>query len=592
MRYGGNERSDVRQTTSFILTVMLVGAAMPPGRTDYPTDYFRSPIGIPIVLSGTFAELRSNHFHSGLDIKTNGKQGYRVYAAADGHISRIKVSPGGFGNALYVRHPNGYTTVYAHLRNFADPIQDYVRRSQYRAERFGVDLFPDESVFPVGKGEIIALSGNSGGSGGPHLHFEIRDSGTEWPLNPLLFGLDVKDTQPPQIRKIKIYPMNDESIATIKLKNGGSLKASRAKPVLLQATGNGKAYILKDVVSISASGNIGFGIETRDSHNGSRSRLGPYRVSLFADEKPVFEYLAETFSFDNSRYINAHVDYAERDQNKRWVQRSFILPGNRLPSYENVVNDGAIDFGPEDRRVMRYEVEDTPGNVSTLSFSVQGSDAVVIPTATQPEGDLIHFDEATTFIRNGLKAEIPEGAFYEDIRLRYSVEEASKETYSARHVVHESTTPVHRSIALSIKADVPAHLQDKAALAYENSEGDVSLRSGRYRDGWLSARIRTLGRYWVSVDTTNPEIRAINISDGKNMAKSQNIRFRIKDGETGIASYKGVVDGEWVLFEYDAKSRMLVHTFDCHVGRGTHTLRLTITDGVGNSSVFESAFER
>ena len=581
------------RAATIVLIVILVGATIPPDRDDYPTDYFRSPIGIPIILSGTFAELRSNHFHSGLDIKTNAKQGYRVYAAAGGYVSRILVSPTGNGNALYIRHPNGYTTVYVHLRNFAEPIQDYVRRRQYRAKRFPVDLYPDAQAFPVEKGEVIAFSGNSGGSGGPHLHFEIRDSGSEWPLNPLLFGIEVKDNQAPQIRKVKIYAMDDESTASIVFSNGRTQKVTRTNPVLLKTEGNGRSYDLAGVRSISAKGRIGFGIETRDTHNGSRSRLGPYRISLLADDVPVFEYLAEKFSFSNSRYINAHIDYAEREQHRRWVQRSFLLPGNELPSYRNVVNEGIVEFGSDTRHVMRYEVVDAAGNQTTLSFAIEGDAGLVPPPATEPTGELISFGQSASFTRSGFKAEIPAEAFYEDTRLTYETRPGDDETFSRRHVFHNPSTPVHKRIELSIKADdLPVGLRDKAVLAYENDEGKVSFQPARYHDGWVTGGIRTLGQYFVSADTVDPKIRAINISDGRNMSRSYNFRFKIWDGETGVASYEGYVDGDWVLFEYDPKSKMLVHTFDGRFGRGSHSLRLTVTDNVGNSTTFESRFTR
>jgi hypothetical protein len=576
-----------------VLILVLAGATFPGGADEYPRDYFRSPIGIPIVLSGTFAELRSNHFHSGLDIKTNAKPGYRVYAAADGHISRIKVSPTGFGNALYVRHPNGFTTVYAHLQSFSAEVKDYVKDQQYRARSFAVDLYPDPSLFEVSKGEVIALSGNSGGSQGPHLHFEIRDSATEWPLNPLLFGLKLSDTKPPQIRNVKVYAIGAESAASVRFANGRVETVSMSRPLLIRAKGNGRSFELDGVKSITARGTIGFGIETRDYHNGSRSRLGPYRVSLSADQETIFEYVAEKFSFSNTRYINAHVDYAERKDHKRWVQRSYLLAGNRLPSYRNVVNGGFVDA--EDGRTvrMRYEVADINGNDTWLSFDLVGSDELARPPTPSSEGQLVPFGEDVTFSRDGFRADIPAGAFYEDTRILYSVSPADEEAYSRRHAFHEPSTAVHNRIDIAIEAEsLPSHLQDQVALAYVDDEGDVSLQSTTYRDGWVSARIRTLGEYFVSVDTVAPRIRPINIHDGKNMGKSGNIRFKIWDSETGVDSYEGLVDGKWVLFEYDPKTRMLRHHFDGRVGRGSHVLRLRVTDAVGNETVFESRFTR
>lgn len=582
---------EMKRFYAAVMIVLLCGAAFK--GDEYPKDYFRSPIGIPILLAGSFQELRSGHFHAGLDIKTNGKQGYRVYAAADGHVVRVKVSPGGYGNALYIQHPNGFTTAYGHLREFSDDITAYVRAAQYEKKSFDVDLFPEASRFPIKKGEVIALSGNSGSSGGPHLHFEIRETASAWPVNPLLFGIPVTDTEPPQIRRLKVYAVGPRSRADIRFSNGRREAVTPGDPGTILVNGGAGRYKLTDVSSITASGPIAFGIETRDTHNGSGSRLGEYTVTLAQDGKPIFEFEAEKFSFSDTRYINAHVDYAERTRYKRWVQRSYLLPGNRLPSYPLVEHNGITSLDPGATSKFSYEVADYAGNTSSLDFTVEGKEVnpIVEASASEPALKVLQ-GRPYSFEREGVKVDFDKDAFYDDVALTYDRAPKDAASYSARHVIHDPYTPVHSSFDLAIEADVPSAVRSVVVFAYENSEGKTSYSPARYKDGWVTGSSRALGTYYVSADTIAPRIRPINIANGKSMGRLGNIRFRISDGETGIRSYDGYVDGKWVLFEFDAKTGMLIHTFDEHVGPGKHDLQLKISDGVGNTTMYEATFTR
>lgn len=583
--------SAMKRATIGFLAVLVCGMAFE--GDEYPKDYFRSPIGIPILLSGSFQELRSGHFHSGLDIKTNGKQGYRIYAAGDGQIVRIKVSPTGFGNALYIRHPNGFTTAYAHLRNFSDEIEEYVRREQYAQKSFAVDLFPAAGRFPVSKGDVIALSGNSGSSGGPHLHFEIRETASEWPVNPLLFGLDLKDTQAPRILRLKIYAIDSRSRATIRYTNGRTATVTHDRPVSVAVAGSGSRYRLSDVKEIEGAGRIGFGLETRDTHDGSASRLGLYTLTLTRDATPVFRYKAEKFSFAATRFINAHVDYEERTRTNRWVERSFLLPGNRLPSYPVVDQNGIIELQPGTTTRIAYEVADVAENTSTLSFDVKGVELnpIVEASAAEP-GNRITHGQPYTFRATGIAARFDADAFYEDLDFGYDVGRADSRSFSPRHSLHDPYTPVHSSFDLTINASVPPRLRNVTVLAYENEDGKTSYSPATYRDGGVSASVRALGTYYVSADSVGPRIRPINIHNGADLSRASNIRFRISDAETGIRAYDGYVDGKWVLFSFDAKTGMLVYDFDDRVGRGSHELQVKATDGVGNTTVYEASFTR
>ncbi|WP_457653923.1 M23 family metallopeptidase [Rhodocaloribacter sp.] len=560
----------------------------------FPKDVFRSPLDVPLTLAGNFAEMRSNHFHAGLDLKTGNRIGLPVHAAADGWVSRIKVSPTGYGLALYVDHPGGYTTVYGHLSRFADTLATYVKRLQYRERSFAVDTHPPKGRFPVKQGEVIAFTGNTGSSGGPHLHFEIRDAATEEPLNPLLFGLPVKDTLPPKIFRLKVYAAKDGSFARIERRGGRPpLLVRPGAPATLRVTRVNGTYRLRDVRSIRAHGRIGFGIQTHDYHDGSNNRLGVFRIRLEADDETLFRSEIDRFSFAQTRYINAHVDYAEHERSRRWIQRSFLLPGNRLPFYRTE-NRGFLNVSEGERHRLTYTVEDAAGNRARLAFDVEGAAArpVKVDDASAYAA-VIPRARAAVFEREGLRVSFPAYALYEDLELRYRVLPPEEGAYSNLHAVHDAFTPVHKSLTLDVRADaLPKDLRHRALIARVDPDGDVSSVGGSYRNGFIEARVRSFGTFFVTVDTLAPEIRPLNIRAGKSMRGLPGIRLRIKDDLAGIASYVGYIDGEWALFAYDAKTGTLVHTFDGRVGAGPHTLSMIVTDRVGNVARYEAAFTR
>lgn len=573
--------------------LLLVSAAFS-GRT-YPTDYFRSPLGIPLLLSGSFGEMRSNHFHSGIDIRTNAREGYRVYAAADGYVARIAVSPFGFGNALYVRHPNGYTTVYGHLQRFDDRIQEYTRRAQYRDKSFSVDLYPDATTFPVKKGEAIAISGNSGGSGGPHLHFEIRDSGTEWPINPLLFGVPVKDSKPPQIRTVKIYAADPESFAVIRKAGAQPVVVSFNRPAALAAAGGGSSFRLQGVESIEARGRIGFGIELRDTHDGSGFRLGAYEVELTADGELLHGYRMESFGFDQSRYINAHVDYEERVRNSRWIQRAYRLPGNSLGIYLQR-GDGWLEVAEGRGHDLRFRVSDAFDNRTTLGMRVDWAvQPVQLPVERISYATVVPQAYPHVFTENGIAVTFPAGAVYDDLPLRYENEGPEPFAYSDVHVVHDRYTPVHESYTISIRADrLPPRLHEKAVMAFRDDERPnrfVSL-GGKFENGYVTTRSRVFGAHFVTADTTAPTIVPTNITSGRNMRGQSGIRLKVDDDLSGLSTYAGFVNDEWVLFAYDAKRDLMEYTFDDRVGSGRHRLRFVAQDQVGNRAEYTAEFVR
>lgn len=577
-----------------LLAILLFGSFYP---NRYLQNYFRSPLGIPLSLAGSFAEMRSNHLHSGLDIKTNGRSGYRIYASADGWVSRISVSPGGFGNAIYVTHPNGFMTVYAHLDRFSKPFSAYITDLQYSRESFAVDAFPTEGRFPVMKGDVIAFSGNSGSSSGPHLHFEVRDVATGWPENPLLFGLDVRDTRAPRIRRIKLYTMSEGSRLRIHDTRTGGWRTVRGnESVLLDVVRKNGSFQFSRADRIEAAGEIGFGIQTYDFHDDSPNRLGTYRIDLESGGSPIFTSEMDRFSFSLTRHINAHVDYAEYVRNRRWIQRSHVLPGNQLPIY-NTVRRGILHVVQDSTYDIQYRISDAYGNEAVLPFQIYGElevDSSTILPRQKTAGMTAYYNRPFTFERPGIVVRLSSKTLYEDTELHYARRSTGPNNrFAPVHRVHDEGTPVQEPYSIRLDGrDIPEHLRSKATLARVNRQGRMSYAGGSFRDGWVTSSVRSFGDYTITADTLAPSIRPINISPGKNMRRSSNIRIRIKDNFSGIKRYRGTIDGEWALFALDGKSGVLRYTFDDRIQPGTHELRLEVEDQLGNESVYETTFKR
>lgn len=562
--------------------------------TRYPQGYFRSPVDIPIALSGTFGEPRTNHFHAGLDIRTNAREGLPVHAAADGYVARIVVSPTGYGNALYVAHPNGYTTVYGHLQRFSPAVAAYVKRLQYAQQRFAIEDFPPPERFPVAKGEEIAKSGNSGSSGGPHLHFEIRDSRTEWPINPALFGLPIADTMPPRLYAVKVYAHTPGSFVVVeRTGKAGPSVVTPDRPLVVEAVSQGGAYRLLNVRRLRAAGQVGFGLQVQDYHDTSSLRLGVPTIHLTANGQPLHGYDNRTFSFEQTRYLNAHADYEERERHSRWIHRSFRLPGNPLPLYA-MENDGLLAVAPGQTYEMTYTASDWKGNTARLTFEVIGTDeAAPSPPARPPYVAFVDRTQPLTFSRDDLVVRFPEQVFYEDLYLTYRADPATDGAHSRLHVLHTPFTPVHRPFSVSIRADaVPAALRTKALVLRKDSKGKPSSEGGTYEDGYITTQSRSFGTFYVAVDTLPPTITPINLAEGKDLRAAATLQLRIRDTVAGIASYAGYVDGAWVLFAYDPKRNLLYHEFDDRIGPGEHRLDVTVADAVGNTATYTARFRR
>jgi Peptidase family M23 len=544
----------------------------------YPTDYFSSPVAGAIHLTGTCGELRPNHFHAGLDI--DGVTGNAVFAAADGYIEIIKVQASAYGNVLYVHHPNGYTTLYAHLDRFSADIQQFVKNSQYEHERFELELKPPDMLFKVKKGQQIGYLGNTGGSSGPHLHFEIRSPSGK-AVNPLLCGIPVTDNVAPDLRDLKVYVLNERR----------EVMSSKVLP--LQIDKKGAIGLEGDTIRIGGI-RVGFGVKTYDHTTGFRNDNGVYSVALFANDQLSFKWTADEFDFDDTRYLNAHIDYSTKQRYGAWFHRCFTLPGDYLSNYTQTETMGAILLDPKKPTKITLKISDALGNTHSLSFWALRDDAAMETFMRIPYQFLLPFDSESHIDMEDFSMEMSKGTLYETVELQYMVgDDSSSDIFSTMHHLHDDRTPIHKPFKIQIKpTHLPANLRSKAIIANCN-EGRPDNCGGTWQGEWLSTSTRSFGDYCIMADTVAPRITPIAFTT--DMRRKTALTFRVLDnfsiaGDAENFTYRGTIDGQWVLFEIDKKRNRLTYTFDERVRTGNHTLRLAVKDDRGNEGVFEGKF--
>jgi hypothetical protein len=545
----------------------------------YPQDYFRNPLDIPIVLSGSFAELRSNHFHAGLDLKTRGTEGLKVFASADGYVSRIKISHYGYGKALYITHPNGYTTVYAHLQKFAPKIEAYIKSLQYQKESFEVETFPKASELLVKKNDIIGYSGNTGGSAGPHLHFEIRDD-QERPLNPMLFGIKAKDTRRPRVTNLYVYPRNAQSYI-----NG---KNERQELRLIPIE-NGEYVVEK----ISAIGEIGFGIVSYDQQDLAPNKNGLSNIATFFNGTPKLEVDFKRFGFYETKHLNRYIDYEIYIDRRRRIQKLFLEKNNPLSLINNLDNNGYCKIEDSTSSIFRVEIKDFNNNTSIVTVPITGQ--TLSKTIPQKDHEAVAqppflISENATTSLDGQHSSVTfyPKTVYEDVYINYSYQNDTLKIDADR-------IPLQQNFEISYNLD---HYKDSdkdklyVAKIYGRKQTPVYVNSQR-KGNRLIGRTKTLGTYTLVADTEAPEINPVNFQDGKWLSKYRYLKLNINDSGSGISAYRATVNGKWILMEYDYKTGLLVHDFNDGVITDTaNNLKVIVTDNVGNSSTFEAVFYR
>jgi len=537
---------------------------------------FDLPLHLTPYLSGNFAELRNNHFHSGLDFKTLKGVGYPVYAVADGWVSRIRVSNYGFGYAIYIDHPNGFTTVYGHLQKYASPIDLFTKDAQYKIEQFELDTLLKPGVIPVKRGQLIAYSGNTGSSAAPHLHFEIRDTKTEDPIDPLLwYSNRIKDNIAPSFQKIALYAIEGE----------GFLSNGLPKSTITTFKSSQGIWALSGKLP-TAWGKVGLGLNAYDHMSQTSNIYGVCSIILYQEDEEIFHQDLSRFSFSQTHYINSLTDYEAWQKNRTWIMKSFLDPENHLNVYLTAKDRGYININEEKTYHFRYELIDRTGNRSEIRFEIQGKKKE-IPAIDKGK---YYFESWITnrFQSNDAELTIPANSLYKNLDFQFA--QKTTTSYSDLYLLHNSWTPLHQPIPGSFRIQKD-DLSNKEAyyLARQNNYGQFQYIGGTYSNGMIHANIREFGNYKVMADTVPPKIVGISL---ENAVKNRLIRIRISDSASGIKSWRGTIDGAWVLFEFDCKTSQIKYKFDdSRLNKGKeHNLLLEVQDACGNQSRLEKTF--
>ncbi|QBN20039.1 M23 family metallopeptidase [Flavobacterium nackdongense] len=542
---------------------------------NYPKDYFSPPLAIPMQLSGNFGELRPNHFHAGFDFKTLQKEGLEVYSVADGYVSRIKISTFGNGKTIYITHSNGYTSVYGHLQRAAGPIEDFVKKIHYEEQSFEIERYLKPGEMVVKKGQLIGLSGNTGASEGPHLHFEFRDNITENIINPMLFGFDkfMKDTKKPIIFNIYAYPLDNESIVN-----------QSKRPLLLNLSLQKDGTYLAD--KVVANGKIGFGINTFDYDDVSFNRNGIYKVQTFYNGNPNFGYQFDTYSFDEMRYVNALIDYSMYKKTQQRVQKLFMKSPYNLSIIKTDGSNGIINVVPNLSGQYRIEVSDYYGNLTTVAIPIVDE---ILPAIIAKEPVSKYFVKAkneSNFSKGNISVFFPSNTFYEDFNLNFDVKNDTL-------YLHDDSVPVNSNFTIEIEDHKFTETQREKLFIASIGAKKLSYNYTFRKDNIFKTNVKTLGKYALVLDTIPPKITIAKPIEGKWLTDKKSIQFTISDELSGIKSYNGFLNGKWILFEYDNKTKKITHNFsDGIVAEGANELKIIVVDNLGNSTIFETRFFR
>lgn len=563
----------------FIFWSTILCAQLFPAKT-YPKGYFIYPVDATKSLSANFGELRSNHYHMGLDCRTNQVENKKVMAAADGFISRISIAPWGFGRAIYVQHPNGFTTVYGHLNLFFPELEQWVKDQQYAQKSWEVSLELTPDLFPVKKGQWIANSGNTGGSTGPHLHFEIRDTKTDKVFNPLLFNLPLPDQVSPTLVRLYIYDRCKSTYSqtpqsyALKMQGG---QYTTATPVITVHTDK-----------------ISFGISANDKLSGSNNPNGIYEAVVYVDGQPTSGFQLDSISYDETRYLNAHIDYKTKLAGGPYIQHLSRLPGYPVGVYQDFNGDGVLELAPDKTYAIKIVIKDANGNASTLEYKIRRG--LIKENGRMSSEDLYDRKEFHPGFVNVYEAEnfqlvLSEKALYDSVTFFYDQKKSSAPDVKSFQVnLLSGLIPAHDYFTVKLKANAILSPDEESKLLMRQSWNSKKNYSKVVKEGnWYVSKFRNFGQFELILDTVPPTISGIH--NQADYSKSSRIVITPKDNTDEIASFYAELDGAWLRFTND-KGRNYIYEFDEHCPRGKHTLKIRVTDLAGNVTEKEFQFTR
>lgn len=532
----------------------------------YTTNFFGNPLDGDIRISGSFCELRGNHFHAGMDMRTGGVEGWNVRASADGYVERIKVSTRGYGRVLYIRHTNGYTTVYGHLQQFKGAIANYVKELQYKQRKFEIELYPKAGELRVKKGQVIALSGNTGGSGGPHLHFEIRNPSGQ-STNPLLHGLDIQDKLKPEIKRVSIYKRDKEVLYS----------KGNYPYITISKWGD---QIQKGKVINLKPGKYSFGVWANEYFTDKKNVLGVNYCWLTANRQMVYSYQISKFNFSQGRFINAHIDPFLKWKDKKTYVRLFKERFNPLPYYAQK-NDGNVIIGEGDSVVMRMYLKDFVGLVDSVSWVIYGNkNANDLP---QPLGGSF---EKTKRVKNNTRIQfyewdinVPKKSVYHPFDFKLKIKSAKKNMLSKTLQMHYPYTALHSYINVSYSVPEKWMSYGSKLCAFSMDGSRTYYEGGTLSGNVLTFKTRSLGEYAIGYDNKAPTIEAVNVG--------KSYRFRVRDDLSGVKKITCSIDDKWILTEYEPKTNTVSGSIPNWIKPGTYNFKLIVEDARNNKSQFE-----
>lgn len=541
---------------------------------NYPVGYFTWPVAAKKALVANFGELRPNHYHMGLDCRTDQVENKQVLAAADGYVAKVKIEPFGFGRCIYLNHPNGLTTLYAHLNDFNPALEKYIIQQQYNLESWKVFIDIPVGLFTVKKGEFIAYSGNTGGSQGPHVHFEIRDTKTDKVLNPLLFDFPIADNIPPDILRLAVY---DRCISSFE-------QSPRFYP-LKKING---VYTTIPAVILAKTDKVSFAITAYDRYTGSTNKNGIYQAVIYDNDEPVSGFQLDSISYDETRYLNAHVDYKLRSSGGSWVQHLSRLPGYQQGIYKDVSGNGIIYVEDGLVHTIKIEVKDAVGNSSLLKFDLQQTYGKQESSEANPPAPYqqkeFHPGFINVFENSKISFYLPENALYDSIRFKYN--EIIPAVGNTIFQLHNGHVPVQCMFPIRIKntnTTNPNKMVMHRSWADKNEYAKAVPIKIASENNWYEASFKAFGNFQLIEDITPPTVMPVGIREGMNVAKLNRIAFVVKDNSKELMNFNAYLDGKWLRFSND-KGNAFIYKFDEHCPPGLHELKISVEDCVGNKT--------
>ena len=525
---------------------------------------FHTPIDAPFDLSGTFGEFRSR-FHTGIDFKSRGVQGQKIFSIEDGYVSRIEVNNYGYGKVIYIDHLNGFTSVYAHLKNFSPELDEYVKSELYKSKRNSIKKFPKKNQLRINKGEVIGYSGNTGRSFGPHLHFEIRDTKSQDAINPLMFNYSYKDDERPIIRGLYIINENNSLVRNSPIRK-------KVKKI------NDSTYTVDD---FEYNGKIGIGLDIYDiQYKNLYNQNGVYKVELFIDSILKYSYKMDKIKFSENHYKKIMYDYLSLAQKNKKVLKIYTPRNSDLSFLKNNKFNGIINSDSIRNNSLLVRVSDWNGNSSSIKFNIKANDS--ISRRSSYNGIEILTNQNYTLNKNSSIIEIGKNTFYDDLLMNISYQ---SDTLN----LGKEKDPFRSSITIKLPHKISDTLELRQSFVGKIINRKISYISSKKNKSYIYASTSSLGEYIISKDTLKPDIKPINFKNKSNIKVKNTLKLRLKDDLSGIKNYSSYFNGNWALFEYEPKSNMIFHNLsDGIIKDGENELIIKYEDGVGNKGVYQA----